>query len=203
MKDNSQLIKEHLQKYIGSKISITKNLDFQDKDLKFEIIIFRANNGRPYHIVSTVGLSNYKMKGKSKSIEILLYLDKSWNLFSSDEQFSWVYNMIKQIANAFYVAKRPFEYGSCFLTTGSNTFAPCTKLNSAVLYYPVGLDNDSWSLKTGFNKKIDFYLLTCATYREYALIRRMGGLSFVKNYLLEEGDLENLVVFNKKEEKDD
>ena len=49
-------------------------------------------------------------------------------------------------------------------------------------------------------EKIDFYLTTTATYREYAIIRKLGGMSFVKNYLLEDGDLEGLVVFNKKDD---
>lgn len=202
MKNYKEKIIEHLEQYVGSKVSLIKTFAPTNDNLGFDIVFFRANNGRPYHILSTVGLSNYKMKGRSKRVELLLYLDKSWNLFSEDEKYTWVYKMIIEVATAYYQSKREFEFGSCFLTKGSNTFSSCTQMNSAIMYYPVGLDNDSWSLRVGFNNKIDFYLMTTATYREYALIRKMGGLSFVKNYLLEEGDLENLVVFNKKEEKD-
>ena len=131
---------------------------------------------------------------------MLLYLDKNWNLFSENEEFTWVYKMLQHISSAFYVSKKSFEFGQTFITRGSNTFSPYTQMNSAVLYYPMGIDNDGWSLKVGFGKKIDFYLTTTATYREYAIIRKLGGMSFVKNYLLEDGDLEGLVVFNKKDD---
>lgn len=198
MKDFKQKILEHLEQYIGSKPIMTKKTKEESGLLNFDIAIFRANNGRPYHILSTVGLSNYKMRGKSKRVELMLYLDKNWNLFSESEEFTWVYEMIQKVASVFYHSQKPFEYGQTFLTEGSNTFSPYTQMNSAILYYPVGIDNDSWTLRVGANK-IDFYLTTTATYREYALIRKMGALSFVKNYLLDEGDLEGLVVFNKKQ----
>lgn len=200
MKEYKQKILDHLEEYIGSKPIMTKKIEGDNENLGFDIAIFRANNGRPYHILSTVGLSSYKMKGKSKRVELLLYLDKNWNLFSQNEEYTWVYSMLQHISSAFYESAKNFEYGQTFLTRGSNTFSPYTQMNSAVLYYPIGLDNDSWSLSLGLGKKVDFYLTTTATYREYALIRKMGGMSFVKNYLLEDGDIEGLVVFNKKDE---
>lgn len=200
MKDLKQKILDHLEKYVGCKPVLTKKMDGGNQDLKFDIVIFRANNGRPYHILSTVGLSEYKMHGKSKRVELLLYLDKNWNLFSESEEFTWVYKMLQELATAFYESDKSFEFGQTYLTKGSNTFSPHTQMNSAILYYPMGLDNDSWSLNIGLGKKVDFYLATTATYREYAIIRKLGGMSFVKNYLLEDGDLEGLVVFNKKSE---
>jgi len=62
-----------------------------------------------------------------------------------------------------------------------------------------------WSLcelnsLVGFNK-VDFYLVTTATYREYPIVKKMGGDNFIKDYLLEDGDLENLVIFNNKKSK--
>lgn len=200
MKDFKQKILNHLEEYIGTKPIMIKTMEKDDNKLPCDIAVFRANNGRPYHILTTIGLSNYRMKGKSKRVELILYLDKNWNLFSSSDEFVWVYKMLQELSHAFYDSKKDFEYGQTFLTRGSNTFSPYTQMNSAILYYPLGLDNDSWSLKLGLGKKIDFFLTTTATYREYALIRKMGGMSFVKNYLLEEGDIEGLVVFNKKED---
>lgn len=199
MKDFKQKILEHLEEYIGSKPILTKKMKGENGLLDFDIVIFRANNGRPYHILSTVGLSSYKMRGKSKRVELILYLDKNWNLFSESAEFTWVYELLQKVSSVFHHSQKPFEYGQTFITEGSNTFSPYTQMNSAILYYPVGLVNDSWSLKVGGNK-IDFYLTTTATYREYALIRKMGALSFVKNYLLDEGDVEGLVVFNKKQD---
>lgn len=198
MKDFKQKILEHLEQYIGSKPIMIKKMKGENGLLDFDIAIFRANNGRPYHILSTVGLSNYKMRGKSKRVELVLYLDKNWNLFSNSAEYVWVYDMLQKVSSVFHYSQKPFEYGQTFLTRGSNTFSPHTEMNSTILYYPVGIDNDSWSLKVGLNK-IDFYLATTATYREYALIRKMGPMSFVKNYLLDEGDIEGLVVFNKKQ----
>lgn len=200
MKDYKQKILDHLVEYIGTKPIMSKKMEGDKENLGFEIVIFRANNGRPYHILSTIGLSDYKMRGNSKHIELLLYLDKNWNLFTDNEQYSWVYKMLQEVSTAFYKSGKSFEYGQTFLTRGSNTFSPFTQMNSTVLYFPVGLDRNSWSLNLGLGKKIDFYLTTTATYREYALIRKMGGMSFVKNYLLEDGDVEGLVVFNKKDD---
>lgn len=200
MKDYKQKILNHLEKHIGTKPIMIKKMEGDSENLSFDIAIFRANNGRPYHILSTIGLSNYKMKGKSKRVELLLYLDKNWNLFSQSEEYTWIYKMLQEISSAFYDSSKSFEYGQTFLTGGSNTFSPYTQMNSAVLYYPMGLDHDSWMLNLGIGKKVDFYLTTTATYREYALIRKMGGMSFVRNYLLEDGDIEGLVVFNKKDE---
>jgi len=188
----------HLEKYVGSKVSLTKHFKDEKTKMEFDLAFFHANRGRPYHIVATVGISKYKMMGKSKRAEFILYLDKNWNLFSEDEQYSWVYKMMAEVASGFYVSGREVGYGQTYVSLGANTFSPVTEMNSAILYYPVGLDNDSWKLKVSFSKKVDFYLLTTATYREYAIVRKIGGLSFVNNYLLEDGDLNNLVVFNKK-----
>lgn len=197
---NKQKIMAHLEKYVGAKITMTKHFVSNDKSLEFDLAFFRANRGRPYHIVSTIGLSELKMTGKHKRVEFVIYLDKDWNLFSDKEEFSWVYSMLCRIAKGFYNAKRDMSYGQTYLTTGSNTFSPYTEMNSAILYCPVGIDRAGWKMKVGFNKKIDFFLITTATYREYAIIRRLGGLSFVDQYLLEDGDLEHLVIFNKKKD---
>ena len=51
MKDFKQKILEHLEKYIGSKPILIKKMEGEKPDLQFDIAIFRANNGRPYHIL--------------------------------------------------------------------------------------------------------------------------------------------------------
>ncbi len=198
MKDCYNLIVKHLEKYIGSKVTMTKTIPAEEYGLGFDLVIFRANVGRPYHILSTVGLYKYKMSGKYKNIELMCYLDKDWNLFSEEEKYTWIYKLLQQLSTAFLVAERNLSYGQVYLTEGSNTFCPTTEMNSAILYYPIGIDNDMWTMKVGF-KKINFFLVTCATYKEYSIVRKMGGLQFVQEYLLEDGDLDNLVVFNKKE----
>lgn len=198
MKDCYNLIVKHLEKYIGCKVTMTKTIPAEEYGLGFDLVIFRANVGRPYHILSTVGLYKYKMSGKYKNIELMCYLDKDWNLFSEEEKYTWIYKLLQQLSTAFWVAERNLSYGQVYLTEGSNTFCPTTEMNSAILYYPIGIDNDMWTMKVGM-KKINFFLVTCATYKEYSIVRKMGGLQFVQEYLLEDGDLDNLVVFNKKE----
>lgn len=199
MKDYKSEIIKHLEKYVGSKVTLVKNIKGEEMALGFDLAVFRANVGRPYHIISTVGLSNFKMVGKHKFVEMIIYLDKDWNLFSEEERYSWVYTLIQRLSTAFYVSERSIEYGQVFLTEGSNTFSPHTEMNSAILFYPVGLDNDMYTLKLGFNKKVNFMLITTATYKEYSIVRKLGGLAFVQDYLLEDGDIDNLVIFNKKE----
>lgn len=202
MKDCYNLIVKHLEKYIGSKVTLTKTIDAEEYGLGFDLVVFRANLGRPYHILSTVGLYKYKMSGKYKNIELMCYLDKDWNLFSKEEKFTWIYGLLQQLSTAFWISKRNLAYGQLYLTEGSNTFCPYTEMSSAILYYPTGIDNDMWSLKLGMGKKVSFFLVTCATYREYSIVRKMGGLSFVQDYLLDDGDLNNLVVFNKKDKRE-
>ncbi len=198
MKDCYNLIVKHLEKYIGGKVTMTKTIPAEEFGLGFDLVVFRANNGRPYHILSTVGLYKYKMSGKYKNIELMCYLDKDWNLFSEEEKYTWIYKLLQQLPTAFLVAERNLSYGQVYLTEGSNTFCPTTEMNSAILYYPIGIDNDMWTMRVGL-KKINFFLVTCATYKEYSIVRKMGGLQFVQDYLLEDGDFDNLVIFNKKE----
>ena len=202
MKDYRNTIIKHLEKYVGSKVTITKTIKAEEYGLGFDLVVFRANIGRPYHILSTVGLYKYKMSGQYKHIELMCYLDKDWNLFSEDEKYTWIYYLMQQLSTAFFVSERNLEYGQVYLTEGSNTFCPATEMNSAILFYPIGLDNDMYTLKLGFGKKVNFFLVTCATYKEYSIVRRMGGLSFVQDYLLDDGDVDNLVIFNKKDRRD-
>ena len=198
MKDYRNEIISHIEECVGVKSSIVKKIAGKNGKLEFEVAIFRANESRPYHIVSTIGLSNYKMAGKSKFAEIIFYLDKSWNLFSEEEKYSWVYDMVQDVYTSFYNSGRKLEFGQTFFTEGSNTFSPSTEMNTAILYYPVGFNSKAWSIRFGMFKKIDFFLITTATYKEYTMVRRNGGLSFVSDYLLEDGDLENLAIYNKR-----
>ena len=200
MEESIKILK-HLEHYIGSKAVLRKTVKESKNGLGFDLVFFRANHARPYHIVSTIGLTNSKFRGKSKRVEFIFYLDKRWDLFSTDEEYNWIYKLISQIAFAFYESKRAISSGQCFFTEGSNTFSKFTEMNTAIFYYPLGLDNDSWNLKLSFASKLDFYLITTATYKEYPIVKKMGGSNFIKEYLLEDGDLENLVIFNTKNSK--
>jgi len=200
MERDTKILK-HLEHYIGAKAVLRKTIKERKNGLGFDLVFFRANHARPYHIVSTIGLSDYKMKGKSKRVEFIFYLDKRWDLFSNDEEYNWIYKLIGEIAFAFKNSKRAISSGQCFYTEGSNTFSKYTEMSSAIFYYPLGLDNDSWSLKLSMFSKIDFYLLTTSTYKEYPIVKKMGGGNFIEEYLLEDGDLENLVIFNTKKSK--
>ena len=91
MKDYRNTIIKHLEKYVGSKVTITKTIKAEEYGLGFDLVVFRANIGRPYHILSTVGLYKYKMSGRYRNIELMCYLDRDWNLFSDDEKYTWVY----------------------------------------------------------------------------------------------------------------
>ena len=125
MKDKKQEIINFIEENFNCSLSLTKSLTDENKRLAFDLCIFKCLD-KNYYIVSTVGLSNYKMTGKSKFVELILYLDEDWNFISKEEKFCWIYELIHRFASDFYLSKRKFEVGQVFHTQGGNTFSPYT-----------------------------------------------------------------------------
>lgn len=186
MKDKElQSLINHYATFLGD----VEELNFtpsKDMPLKPNLILSRASDDRPYHVVGTVGMSEVKLDGTYSNCELIILLDKKWK-FNSSIIYTWVFELLHKIANAICLSDGEFGYGQYFISENGQPFAPSTEMGVALMAVPAMLDRKFFEMH--YRKKTtNFFVVTLATFDELKLIKRMGGVGFIQRYLLPEGE---------------
>ena len=192
-KEINALIK-HYNTYLGD-IEI---LNFKPKgEMLFtpQLIISYATDDRPYHILATVGLSDIKLKGTYSNCELIMLIDKKWKFKLDNHNHSWPFELLHKISNMIYLTDSPIGYGQYFINDNNKTFCPITDMGVALLGIPAMLDKKFFEMRNG-KKRVNFFVLTTATFEELKLIKHIGGINFMQRYLLPEGE-DAFIVKNK------
>lgn len=151
------------------------------------LLLSKATEERPYNVVATVGMSEYKLKGIYNNCELIMLLDDKWKFKMDNINHNWPFELLSNVANEICVSKEKFCYGQYFVNENNKTFCALTDMSVALIAIPVMLDKTFFELKSG-KKTINFFVLTTATFDELKLIKHIGGINFIQRYLLPEGE---------------
>lgn len=184
-KEMDALIK-HYNTFLGN-IEALDYTPAKDMPIKPQLLLSKKNKYRPYNIVTTVGLSEYKLRGTYSNCELMVLLDENWKFKLNNSNNNWPIELIYKIANALYLTDAEFGYGQYFINEGNKTFCPMTDMGVALIAVPAMLEKSFFELKMG-KKSVNFFVITTATFDELKLIKHLGGVNFIQRYLLPEGE---------------
>ncbi len=178
---------EHYKTHLGD-IEVLEYNPTKDMPFKPQLIISKPNKYRKYNVISTLGVSNIKLKGGAyTNCELVLLLDKNWKFKLDNINYNWPLELMHTISNILYLTDIEMGYGKYFINNGNKTFAPMTDMGVALIGVPAMLDTRFFELRLG-KKFVNFFIITTATMEELKLIKHMGGINFIQRYLLPEGE---------------
>ena len=178
---------EHYKKHLGE-IEVVDFNPSKEMPFKPQLVLSRANKLRDYHVVSTIGVSDIKLKGGAyTNCEFVILLEKNWKFKLDNPNYNWPLELVHKISNIVYLTDTEMGYGKYFINEGNKTFSPLSDMGVALIGVPAMLDNRFFELKLG-KKFVNFFIITTATFDELKLIKHMGGINFIQRYLLPEGE---------------
>lgn len=177
---------QHYKTHLGD-FEVLDYLSSNDLPFKPQLIWSKPNKTHKYHVISTVGVSDIKLKGIYNHCEFAILLDKNWKFKLDNANHNWPLELLHKVSNIAYLTKEEIGFGKYFVNEGNKSFAPITNMGVALVCIPAMFDSRFFELKSG-KKLVNFFVITTATMDELKLIKHIGGINFIQRYLLPEGE---------------
>jgi len=138
-KDLDAIIK-HYKSNLGD-FDVLEYVPSKDMPFKPQLIMSAPNQFHDYNVISTIGVSDIKLKGGAYThCEFVLLLDKKWKFKMDNPNYTWPFELLHKISNIVYLTDTEVGYGKYFINEENKTFSPLTNMGVALVGIPAMLD---------------------------------------------------------------
>lgn len=198
-------IENHYKRFfedVGAKDSGLVIHELVSDGMHIDIVHYLPTEKFPYHILATLGMSGYKMKGTPRNrMELIMLLPKDWKLEKDDldkEENYWPIRVLKEASRLPYSSNSFFDISHTFsLDADFKPFDACTDMCVGLVTYPTFLNPNVFYLTYGkiFKKTVSFMCLTTLNKEEFNKKQELGYDRYFEEVLHSDG-LDTLVVKN-------
>ena len=194
-----KLVDCHLDQFFNENEDIVVFDEIESEVIHRDIFFIKANEGRPYHILLSCGMSALPMKvpndvESSPYAEVMILLPKEWNLnydsFDDDLNY-WPIRLMKELMMLPHPNETWLGFGHTFGHEEDEEFAEGIGFNAVMLAHSMELSEDFMQIELEDEQVVTIYTLIPLYKEELEFKKKNGASALLERF--DEYDVEEIV----------